>query len=270
MMPKFGLLTNPIMPVAEEIVRFKKLGFDYAEIGIEEPAATPRILNRQKRRILELLDENGMFALGHTAYWVQFGSSHEKARRGWIEEGKDMIRAAAQLELPLLNFHFYGKLGRVGDTRESRTIFLNNFSNAMKELCNFGRATKIDLMLENVPAADYGTGGIDSYSVIMRSVPQLKCHLDIAHAFIEGGMDRIKAYLTRFNDRLVHLHIHDNHGELDEHLPLGAGCIDFKKVVRWLKEIEYERTITFEVFTSYKDAVRSREYLKKLWQASPD
>jgi len=116
MMPKFGLLTTPIMPVPKEIVRFKKLGFDYAEIGIEEPLATPRILTRQKGRILKLLKENGMFALGHSAYWVQFGSSHEKARRGWIEEGKEMIRVATQLELPLLNFHFYGKLGMVGNT----------------------------------------------------------------------------------------------------------------------------------------------------------
>ena len=77
-MPKFGLLTNPILPVAEEIARFKKLGFDYVEIGIEEPLATPRILKHQKKRILKLLDENGMFALGHTAYWAQFGSSHER------------------------------------------------------------------------------------------------------------------------------------------------------------------------------------------------
>ena len=267
MMPKFGLLTTPIMPVPKEIVRFKKLGFDYAEIGIEEPLATPRILTRQKGRILKLLKENGMFALGHSAYWVQFGSSHEKARRGWIEEGKEMIRVATQLELPLLNFHFYGKLGMVGDTQESRTIFLDNFSNAMGELCNFGRAKKVKLMLENVPAADHGTGGIGSYSAVMESVPDLKCHLDIAHAFIEGGMGRVKAYLTRFNDRLAHLHVHDNHGELDEHLPLGAGCIDFKKVVRWLKEIEYNRTITFEVFTSHKDAARSKEYFKKLWLA---
>jgi len=270
MMPKFGLLTNPVKPVSEEIVRFNRLGFDYAEIGIEEPLATPKILKRQRSRILKLLDANGMFALGHTAYWVQFGSSHEMARRGWIEEGKEMIRVAAQLELPLLNFHFYGKLGRVGDTWESRGIFLRNFTNAMRELSKFGRTEGVELMLENVPVADYGTGGIGSYSTVMRSVPSLKCHLDIAHAFIEGGMGRIKAYLTRFNDKLVHIHIHDNHGELDEHLPLGAGSIDFKKVVRWLKEIEYSRTITFEVFTSYKDAARSKELFKKLWQSSPN
>jgi len=267
MMPKFGLLTDPLQLVPDEILRFKRLGFDYAEIGIEEPMATPKILTRQRRRILKLLEENEMFAIGHTAYWVQFGSSHEKARRGWIEEGKEMIQVGSQLHLPLLNFHFYGKLGRVGDTQQSRNSFLDNFSNAMKELCKFGSTKNVTLMLENVPVGDFGTGGIDSYSAIIESVPQLKCHVDIGHAFIEGGMERIRLYLTRFNDKLTHIHIHDNHGELDEHLPFGAGSIDFKKVVKWLKEIEYSRTITFEVFTSYRDAVRSREYFKKLWKA---
>ena len=60
----------------------------------------------------------------------------------------------------------------------------------------------IALMLENVPVGDYGTGGIGNFSYVMENVPQLNCHLDIAHAFIEGGMGRIKSYLTRFNERL--------------------------------------------------------------------
>jgi sugar phosphate isomerase/epimerase len=268
MMPKFGMLTDPILSVPDEIIRFKKLGFDYAEIGIEEPLATPSILARQRKRILELLSVNEMFAIGHSAYWVQFGSSHAKARRGWIEEARDMIRVASQLKLDLLNFHFYGKLGRVGATQASREVFLDNFSDAMSELCKFGKSKRIALMLENVPVGDHGTGGIGSYSRVMENVPQLNCHLDIAHAFIEGGMGRIKSYLNRFYPRLIHIHIHDNHGELDEHLPLGSGMIDFRKVVKWLKEIDYNRTVTFEVFTSYKDAVRSREYFRKLWEAN--
>jgi sugar phosphate isomerase/epimerase len=268
MMPKFGLLTSPIVPVPEEIIRIKRLGFDYVEIGIEEPQATPKILSGQKKEILKLLKANGMFAVGHTAYWVQFGSCHEKARRGWIDEGKDMIATASQLEIPLLNFHFYGKLGMVGDTRQSRSIFLHNFSNAMRELSEFAKTKTVDLMLENVPVVAGGTGGISSYSAVMASVPQLKCHLDIAHAYIEGGMGGIKAYLTRFREQLVHIHIHDNHGEVDEHLALGDGEIDFKKVVKWLKEIEYSRTITFEVFGSYKDAARSRRYFRKLWETA--
>jgi sugar phosphate isomerase/epimerase len=268
MMVKFGMLTDPLRSVPDEIIRFKRLGFDYAEIGIEEPLATPRILMHQKKRILSILFENRMPAIGHSAYWVQFGSAHEKARRGWIEEAKDMIRVASALKLDLLNFHFYGKLGRVGCTEESVNAFLENFSNAMDELCKFANGKKVELMLENVPVGDFGTGGISNFSKVMENVPRLNCHLDIAHAFIEGGMTRIKSYLTRFNERLVHIHIHDNHGELDEHLPLGAGNINFKRVVKWLKEIEYSRSVTFEVFTSYRDAVRSREYFKKLWQAN--
>ena len=268
MIPKFGMLTDPIQPVPDEIIRFKKLGFDYAEIGIEEPLATPTILFRQRKRILELLSDNEMFAIGHTAYWVQFGSAHVKARRGWMEEAKDMIRIASQLNLELLNFHFYGKLGRVGDTQHSREDFLDYFSSAMSELCKFGKSKRIGLMLENVPVGDYGTGGIGNYSHVMESVPQLSCHLDVAHAFIEGGMGRIEAYLKRFSPRLIHIHIHDNHGELDEHLPLGSGIIDFKKVVRWLRAIGYNRTITFEVFSSYKDAARSREYFRSLWESN--
>jgi sugar phosphate isomerase/epimerase len=262
--PRYGMLTDPIESVPDEITKFKKLGFDFAEIGIEEPMATPKILMLQKNQILKLLEDNQMSAIGHTAYWVQFGSAHEKARRGWIDEGKDMIRVASQLQLPLLNFHFYGKLGRVGDTPRSRTGFLDNFSNAMQDLCKFGRAKNVTLMLENVPVNDFGTGGIQNYSTIIDRVPELKCHLDVAHAFIEGGMDRVKAYLIRFEEILAHVHMHDNHGELDEHLPLGAGAINFKKIAKWLKEIEYNGTITFEVFTAYRDAVRSRDYFRKL------
>lgn len=264
-MPRFGLLTDPIEPVPDEIVRFKRLGFDYAEIGIEEPMATPHILTKQRKRILSLLSENEMFALGHTAYWVQFGSSHKKARRGWIEEAKDMIRVASQLKLDFLNFHFYGRLGKVGVTQESTSTFVENFTDSMRELAKFAKVRKVQLMLENVPTESNGIGKIQNFSAVMDGVPELKFHLDVGHAFIENRMEGVRSYIDAFTDRLVHIHIHDNHGKEDEHLPLGWGKIGFKKVVRWLKTIEYTKTITFEVFTSHNDAVRSREYFKKLW-----
>jgi len=264
--PKFGLLTDPIESVPNEIVRFHRLGFDYVEIGIEEPMGTPQILMRQKDEIMNSLSANGMFALGHTAYWVNFGSSHEKARRGWIEEAKDMIHVASELNIRLLNFHFNARLGRVGATEESRKVFLRNFVSSMKELTQFAETEKLALMLENVPPA----GGrplesIDYFSEVMKALPSLLFHLDVAHAFIENRIKGVREYIDAFGDRLVHVHMHDNHGKEDEHLPLGMGKIDFRKVARFLKEINYDKTITFEVFTSRADAVRSREFFKKQW-----
>ena len=264
-LPRFGLLTDPVKLVPEEIERFKKLGFDYTEIGIEEPMATPRILAKQTKQIRASLARNKMFAVGHTAYWVQFGSSHKKAREGWIEEAEDMISIASRLGLHLLNFHFYGRLGKVGSDQESTSIFLGNFTDAMRRLTRFANANNVQLMLENVPTDRNGIGRIHNFSSVMNAVPHLKFHLDVGHAFIENRMTGVYSYIDSFGDRLAHVHIHDNHGEDDEHLPLGYGKIDFKKVVKWLKSIDYVETITFEIFTSHADAVRSREYLRKLW-----
>jgi sugar phosphate isomerase/epimerase len=265
-LPKFGLLTSPIESVPEEIVRFHRLGFDYAEIGIEEPNATPQRLMRQKGEILRLLSLNGMFAIGHTAYWVGFGSSHEKVRRGWIEEAEEMIHAASELKIGLLNFHFYGRHGMVGATQQSRNTFLRNFADAMQELTEFAATREVSLMLENAPPENHTQlESIECFSRVMKSVPALRFHLDVGHAFIENRMRGVRDYLEAFGDRLAHVHMHDNHGKEDEHLPLGKGNIDIHKVVRLLKEVNYDRTITFEVFSSHADAIRSMRFFSKQW-----
>jgi hypothetical protein len=54
-MLKYGLLTNPIYNVVDEINQFARLGFDYAEINIEEPYGTPQILRANKKTILALI-----------------------------------------------------------------------------------------------------------------------------------------------------------------------------------------------------------------------
>lgn len=52
--------------------------------------------------------------------------------------------------------------------------------------------------------------------------------IDIGHAHTMGKVAEFLPYLSRAN----HLHIHDNHGESDEHLALGAGTIDWEVVGR--------------------------------------
>jgi sugar phosphate isomerase/epimerase len=255
--------------VSREIDEFKKLGFDYAEIGIEEPGATPPILMNQKVEILSALARNAMFALGHTAYWVGFGSSHEKVREGWVREAKDMIEAASELGIALLNFHFYSRLGMVGRTERSREVFLENFTNSMIELTHFAAQNRVVVMLENVPSEDgHMLESYACFSQVMSAVPALKFHFDVAHAFVENRMKGVKDYLDTFSDRLVHIHLHDNHGKRDEHLPLGDGRIPFRKVVKLLKEYNYDKTVTFEVFTSRSDAAHSRDIFRRLWSKS--
>ena len=67
------------------------------------------------------------------------------------------------------------------------------------------------------------------------------------------------------HDKIIHIHWRDNHGRKDEHLPIGEGLIDHEKTVRALKNIEYDRTITLEVFTNSNDAKSSSDKLKIMW-----
>ncbi len=90
-------------------------------------------------------------------------------------------------------------------------------------------------------------------------------HLDVPHAFTSGGMDSVFEYISTFRDKIIHIHWHDNHGKKDEHLALGEGLINHKNIVKALKDVEYDRTITLEVFTSENDAKVSADKLKAMW-----
>lgn len=259
---KFGLLTNPAHNILGEIKLIHKLGFDYVEVGVELPAGAPEIILKNRSNILKLIKKFDSPALAHTAWWIDFGSGYEPVRRGWIEEAKISIDAAKSLDIKKINFHFYS----IGLTRHYKPYhkeILKTIITSLKEVVKYANSKGIAVMLENSPTKR-PVVGIKEYKFIINNVPKLKVHLDIGHAFIENSISCIKDYLLTFKDKLEHIHIHDNHGEEDEHLPLGKGNIDFEQVAKWLKQINYDKTMTFEVFTSKEDATNSMVKFKKL------
>ena len=60
-----------------------------------------------------------------------------------------------------------------------------------------------------------------------------------------------------FKDRIFAVHLHDNHGELDEHLLPYDGTINWEHVMKKLKECNYSGYVTLEL--AYR-----RDYLKML------
>ena len=126
---------------------------------------------------------------------------------------------------------FYGK---------RRKIVLDNLVKSLREIIRQAKKYKVDIMLENVPLSN-GIHNVDEFKYIIDNVATLFVHLDIPHAFTSGGMASVIDY---------HIHWHDNHGQKDEHLPIGDGFIDHQIAVKALKEIDYNRTITLEVFTN--------------------
>lgn len=68
---------------------------------------------------------------------------------------------------------------------------------------------------------------------LLTRFPQYGFCLDVGHAFIELGPRGPLRYLEVLGDRLLHLH--DNHGQKDDHLPVGAGNVPWARLAPFLK-----------------------------------
>ncbi|TAL46837.1 sugar phosphate isomerase/epimerase [archaeon] len=261
---KFGNLTNPIVEMTEEIRSILNHNFDYVEIGIEWPEGDVDILKTKKKAILDLTSQFDAPPIGHTAWWMDFSSLYEGERLAWIREAKRQIDIARDLDIGLLNFHSHSVYmdPRYG---KYKTQALDNFVLSMREIIKYADNYGIQVIVEN-PGQEVEIAKLKDYSYVMKRLPQAKVHLDIGHAFMQGGMKSVNGFIKTFNKRIVHLHVHDNHGEFDEHIPIGNGKINYPAVVKMLKKIKYDRTATFEVFTSRKDAEASMNKIKKMWK----
>ncbi|HEV8468960.1 MAG TPA: TIM barrel protein, partial [Candidatus Limnocylindria bacterium] len=73
-------------------------------------------------------------------------------------------------------------------------------------------------------------------ATIVRSLGQHgKVCLDTGHAAVNKNAAELVASL---GDVIAHFHVHDNHGARDEHLPIGAGSIDFAPYVPILERLD--------------------------------
>jgi hypothetical protein len=72
-------------------------------------------------------------------------------------------------------------------------------------------------------------------------------------------------FINKFKGKIKHIHLHDNDGNDDLHIPMGTGMINWEELVSLLKKY-YDGTITLEIFSRDKDYVLlSKDKLRRLW-----
>ena len=72
---------------------------------------------------------------------------------------------------------------------------------------------------------------------------------DSGHAMISGG--DVRAMVRTLGNRIGVLHLHDNDGTRDDHLPPYLGKLDFDELMRALKEVGYAGNLNFEIHFGY-------------------
>jgi len=68
---------------------------------------------------------------------------------------------------------------------------------------------------------------------------------DIGHQHVFSDLDASE-WVRRMGKRLIHVHLHDNDGTADRHLPMGEGTIDFESFFETIREYP-DVTLSVEV-----------------------
>jgi sugar phosphate isomerase/epimerase len=98
-------------------------------------------------------------------------------------------------------------------------------------------------------------GDFDRVMAELRS-PWIGRTLDLGHAHINN---QIEEFLRQPFDRVFNIHLHDNLGAEDQHLPLGEGTIRWGVILPRIAREGYRGPLTFEFFAqppAYERAMR--------------
>ncbi len=103
--------------------------------------------------------------------------------------------------------------------------------------------------------------------VVLDAHPGVVLTVDVGHSELLSDINKSLGFIEAYPDRIGHVHIHDNIGgdtyHEDLHLPLGEGRIDFAPILKGLRALSHEITITFEM-------PRQKAYEGLLWLRERD
>ena len=146
-------------------------------------------------------------------------SDLERTRRlEAVDEIKRVLDMAEDLPFRYLIQHF-GSSRDDADPRRFDAAF-----NSLEHLHIFAKQRGVTIALENTPG-ELGTPANLRQFIADTRLTELRLCFDTGHAHLEGG---VLPNLEVMRDLVVTAHIHDNHGDKDEHLPPYQGDIDWK------------------------------------------
>lgn len=249
----YGAMNFPVRPVLDEFESVSRLGFDYLELAMDPPQAHHHTIRRIKDELLAGLRQADMALVCHLPAFLSTADLTPSVRTASLNEVLQSLDTAAELNPLKLVLHpsYITGLARFV-IPQARQYAMESLEVIVRKADDLG----LRLCIENMFPRILSRVNPEDFVEILEAFPSLGLTLDTGHANI--GSDRGQRaldFIERFPDRIGHVHANDNLGKEDNHLPIGTGTVDFPRIVKALKRIGYDETVTFEVFS------QDREYL---------
>jgi sugar phosphate isomerase/epimerase len=147
-----------------------------------------------------------------------------------MDELKRAIDVAEDLPFPRMVFHMGGSR-ETHDMRKRDAAF-----SSLEHLILHARHAGVTICVENT-TSEMGSPDYLRSFVDETRLTGLRFNFDIGHANLADGPEdeRLEANFAPLRELVISAHIHDNHGEKDEHLAPYEGSIDWEAAVKILK-----------------------------------
>ena len=167
---------------------------------------------------------------------ISVASPERRARIASMDEIKRAIEVAERLPYSYLVLHL-GVPGEEYDLRKFDAAFTS-----VEHLKIFAKERGVQILLENIPSELSAPERMLAFFQYTRL--DLKVCFDTGHAHMTGG---VQAAFRTLRERIAAIHLHDNHGEKDEHLLPFEGEIDWAQTIRDFRSAGIQFPLLFEV-----------------------
>jgi len=249
---------KPLMGFVEKLV---KLGFRNIEI-IDD--WRHRLSDVKVEKLLALKDSWGLSFVVHAPFdGINISTPQFALRRTSLKLIKKSLYNAYRLDAKVLVLHsgFHSPIDFLKPDTTWRILI-----KVLKELDRVAGDLGVHVGIENMPANTFALlyTHQDALRVFkdLGSSDNIGLTLDVGHSNTISRCEVFK-FMEELGDRIIHVHIHDNKGEEDEHLPLGEGCIEWRDVLKGLGELRLVGGLTVEA-TRLADALKSFKFLESL------
>ncbi len=220
-------------------------------------AILDRFTDQEYDTVGRILREAGRSVTFHGPFMdLRPGAIDPKVRHVSVERFRQVLEIAAGFRPRAIVFHpSYDEKYYVSSGRK----WLENSIDTWTQLIPLIEEFETRIALENVYEADAGYLGL-----LLDELPRERFGFcfDTGH-FNVFAASSLESWIDRLGSRLVEIHLHDNQGTLDEHLPVGEGTFPFARFFSILRERNLTPILTVEAH-SEKNLAKTLANIKAL------
>lgn len=252
-----GFLPAPGLPTAEAFELAEDVGLDYVELFAEGDEWRERFLSDQEQ-VRQKATEHGLGLTAHLPFPVDLGAPYEGVRAAALDAVESYLGPLSEMGVEKAVLHLDETITHTTD--QSVDAALDTLLSVAPVAAERGETYGIEICVENLPDATFDT---DALARLLTET-DVSATLDTGHAVIDGWTESEAAALIRDHpEQISHVHCNDNRvtaddwRSSDEHLPLGAGTVDFETLFAPATEGVWSPTFTMEIVTWDAEYVRT-------------